>query len=60
MDSDCRATDNWMTEAIAKLIESDTDMLGGEVAFDISQNPSAAEYYDAIHNFQFEEKIKRG
>ncbi|MHC4552020.1 MAG: glycosyltransferase family 2 protein, partial [Planctomycetota bacterium] len=60
IDSDCRATDNWMTEAIAKLIESDTDMLGGEVAFDISQNPSAAEYYDAIHNFQFEEKIKRG
>lgn len=60
IDSDCRATENWLTEGISKLIESDSDMLGGQVTFDISQKPSAAEYYDAIHNFQFEEKIKRG
>ncbi len=60
IDSDCRATETWLAEGVAQLIESGSDMLGGQVAFDFSQHPSASEYYDAIHNFQFAEKIKRG
>lgn len=60
VDSDCRATKDWLTEGVRRLTEANCDMVGGQVAFDISGRPTAAEYYDAVHNFQFEEKIKRG
>jgi hypothetical protein len=35
-------------------------LVGGNVIFDLSDKPAAAEYYDAVHNFQFEQKIQRG
>jgi glycosyltransferase involved in cell wall biosynthesis len=60
VDSDCRATENWLCEGIAKLTESGSDMVGGQVAFDLSQKSSASEYYDALHNIQQDDKINRG
>jgi len=60
VDSDCRATENWLKEGIRKLNEENCDMVGGKVAFDISRQSSAAEYYDATHNIQIKEKINRG
>jgi glycosyltransferase involved in cell wall biosynthesis len=60
VDSDCRASQNWLAEGVKKLMESGSDMVGGQVVFDIATRSSAAEYYDATHNIQIKEKINRG
>jgi len=60
VDSDCRASNNWLKEGIRKLIGENCAMVGGLVTFDFSEKSTAAEYYDAIHNIQIKEKINRG
>ena len=60
IDSDCKASDGWVAEGIGVLQEMNSDMVGGKVTFAFSDRTRAAEYYDAVNNFQFEEKIKRG
>lgn len=60
IDSDCKACDNWISEGIKALQQTNASIVGGKVVFTFSPKKRAAEYYDASTNFQFEEKIKRG
>ena len=43
-----------------KLLTDEADLAGGQVKFTFSEKQTAAEYYDSLCNFQFEEKIERG
>jgi glycosyltransferase involved in cell wall biosynthesis len=60
IDSDCKADNNWIDEGMKSLEQKDVSLVGGNVIFAFSEKKRAAEYYDAVNNFQFEEKIKRG
>jgi glycosyltransferase involved in cell wall biosynthesis len=60
IDSDCVADRQWLTRGVKKLLEEHADLVGGQVKFTFSKKQTAAEYYDSLCNFQFEEKIKRG
>jgi glycosyltransferase involved in cell wall biosynthesis len=60
IDSDCRATDNWLYEGIKKMYQTRSDLVGGNVVFTFSEKKTSAEYYDAIIFLQMNEKIKQG
>ena len=60
IDSDCRACEDWLSAAMRTMTQTHADLVGGKVTFTLSEKPRAAEYFDAVSNFQFEEKIKRG
>ena len=59
IDSDCVADKSWVEEGVKGLEQTGISLVGGRVVFAFSAKKRAAEYYDAVSNFQFAEKIKR-
>ena len=61
LDADCRAKGNWLEEGIQILDEQNADLAGGQVIFELSDNPTAAEYYEISNLVTNKETIaKRG
>lgn len=51
----------WLEEGVRSITENNADLAGGEILFDLDENPSSAEIYDAItyndnRRFVFEQK----
>ena len=60
IDSDCRATDDWLYEGIKKMHQAGSDLVGGNVVFSFSEKKTSAEYYDVIIFLRMDEKVQRG
>lgn len=58
IDSDCKACDNWISEGIKAMQQTNASIVGGKVVFTFSPKKRAAEYYDAISNMQIKENVE--
>lgn len=58
IDSDCVASRQWIEKGVNKLLESGADLVGAKVDFILSPKRTAAEMYDAITHFDFENSIR--
>jgi len=58
IDSDCDPVDEWLENGVKKMIETDADLVGGNVEFTFSKRRKASELYDSINNMQVESDIK--
>lgn len=58
IDSDCNPVDEWLEKGIRKMIDSEADLVGGNVEFTFSKKRTASELYDSINNMQVESDIK--
>jgi glycosyltransferase involved in cell wall biosynthesis len=59
IDSDCIASSQWLKEGVRFLLESKADLVGGRVEFYFSSHKTAAEYYDSLIHFKFDETIRK-
>lgn len=57
IDSDCDPVDDWLENGVEKMMETDADLVGGNVKFTFTSK-TAAELYDSINNMQVESDIK--
>ena len=60
IDSDCIAGKQWISTGVEKLLESGVDLVGAKVEFSLSPGRTAAEMYDAVTHFDFENSIREG
>jgi len=58
IDSDCNPVDEWLEKGIRKMMDSEADLIGGNVEFTFSKKRTASELYDSINNMQVESDIK--
>lgn len=58
IDSDCDPVNEWLENGITKMMETNADLVGGNVEFTFSEPKTAAELYDSINNMQVESDIK--
>jgi glycosyltransferase involved in cell wall biosynthesis len=56
IDSDCIANPDWLSEGVRALDKA--DLVGGRVEFYFSPKKTAAEYYDSLIHFHFEDTIR--
>jgi glycosyltransferase involved in cell wall biosynthesis len=59
IDADCIASQQWLREGVAMLSQDGVDIVGGKVEFTYSEKKTAAEYYDTMRHFNFQETIAR-
>jgi glycosyltransferase AglE len=59
IDSDCIASPQWLKEGVQFLLNSKADLVGGRVEFYFSQRKTAAECYDSLIHFKFDETIRK-
>lgn len=56
IDSDCIASSNWISEGVRALEKA--DLVGGRVEFYFSKKKTAAECYDSLIHFRFDNSIR--
>lgn len=57
-DADCVPDISWLSNGMSFLHEHHLEVLGGNVQFTFSQNPTAAEYADALINIDNESSVR--
>jgi hypothetical protein len=57
-DSDCIPDPDWVGNGVRTLNEAAADLVGGQVRFAFSDNPTGAELFDSISNMQNEINIR--
>lgn len=58
IDSDCDPISKWLENGVKKILETDADLVGGNVEFTFSKRRTASEVYDSINNMQVESDVK--
>lgn len=58
IDSDCDPISKWLENGVKKILETDADLVGGNVEFTFSKRQTASEVYDSINNMQVESDVK--
>ncbi|MDY6868177.1 MAG: glycosyltransferase, partial [Chloroflexota bacterium] len=58
LDADCTPVPNWIEKGVEVLANDNVDLVGGNVEFRFSANPTAAEVYDSISNLQIKRNIE--
>lgn len=57
IDADCKAHPDWVATGLQVLRNPGVDLVGGNVVFEMSDNPSVAEIYDSAFSMQTEQLI---
>ncbi|MFI4911315.1 MAG: glycosyltransferase [Sedimentisphaeraceae bacterium JB056] len=57
-DADCQPLVEWLSEGVRTLLDSNADVVAGNVKFIYSEKPTAAEIYDSITHMQMESEVK--
>ncbi|TVQ80523.1 MAG: glycosyltransferase [Bradymonadales bacterium] len=57
LDATCIPRPGWLAAGVSALDEKSADIVGGEVRFDINEESSTAEIYDALVNIRMKESI---
>ncbi|MCD6393163.1 MAG: glycosyltransferase, partial [Planctomycetes bacterium] len=60
IDSDCLACKQWIAKGVERLLGSGVDLVGAKVEFTLSSKRAAAEMFDAVTHFDFENSIREG
>ncbi len=60
IDSDCLADKQWIAKGVERLLGPGADLVGAKVEFSLSPRRAAAEMYDAVTHFDFENSIREG
>lgn len=58
IDSDCRAERQWLEEGVAAMQENGAELAGGNIIFELSEKPSAGEYFEISNTVLIEESIR--
>jgi len=59
LDATCVPTQDWLEQGSRYFSETDADLVGGAVQFELGEDPSCAELYDSFFNIKVKESIKR-
>ncbi len=58
-DADCMPKLNWISEGVNYMEEKNADLVGGNIVFSFSKNPTASELLDSIINLDNERSIRK-
>lgn len=59
-DADCTPDPNWIAAGVETLDRDDTDLVGGRVVFEFSDQKTAAERFDASVNMRNDQSVQDG